>query len=651
MNITREQVLKDLENQKKLIDLYNFEMSKSNRVDLIPDPREAKKFIVRSQDIPMAPKKAKKESTADYEKRLDEWKLNNQDVLIKYYESEKETLRKNLRDIVGNDQQINDVMTTINDEDLYFINRYWKRFVKSIEDNFTSISLNDLVNVIQQMIDIIKAEPNKNDALKNLNIIGEVEKYSNISDYIQSTKTPIVPDTSDTFKIPEEYKDIFTKSGRLKSALEMRTQMLKENARLNREKRERAIKEKADYKQAQRDDEKLRELQKDIYDEENKLLQEIDEADYYNLLTKEEEAKLKEEEAKLKEADMKIREERRLAYEKLSEEEKRKIREEKKRILREKLKERLAEKEKGLRPPIEVKPEEITPEEAVSSLENQEEGLRFEEPLFSIDEVNNMIMKGEYTKDKSLNKLIVENKKNNQIFQDVYNDLLEENKYDEEALKILKNNKISKENYIKYYGPRIASYKNQLMLQDKTLKQEDVNKITRPIFGVGLNRKKLQPIVFGRYLIDEDKLNNRNLLHIFHNSGNNVKYFRATYISEDMKDLINYILRKKSFNHNLYKLLSEEEKDLMKELLDKSKLGEQLNIKLGSSKHDDAKNRYHELKKEYMIISSEIDQGNDNPKLQKDLNKIIKELKQLITHLSKVGEISKRDATNLILSL
>ncbi len=55
--------------------------------------------------------------------------------------------------------------------------------------------------------------------------------------------------------------------------------------------------------------------------------------------------------------------------------------------------------------------------------------------------------------------------------------------------------------------------------------------------------------------------------------------------------------------------------------------------------------------KKNMIISSEIDQGNDNPKLQKDLNKIIKELKQLITHLSKVGEISKRDATNLILSL
>ena len=215
----------------------------------------------------------------------------------------------------------------------------------------------------------------------------------------------------------------------------------------------------------------------------------------------------------------------------------------------------------------------------------------------------------------------------------------------EQVLKDLENQK----KLIDLYNIEMSKSNLVNLVQDPI--EEQINTMTKPIFSVGLNRKKLQPIVFGRYLIDEDKLNNRNLLHIFHNSGNNVKYFRATYISEDMKDLINYILRKKSFNHNLYKLLSEEEKDLMKELLDKSKLGEQLNIKLGSSKHDDAKNRYHELKKEYMIISSEIDQGNDNPKLQKDLNKIIKELKQLITHLSKVGEISKRDATNLILSL
>ncbi len=60
---------------------------------------------------------------------------------------------------------------------------------------------------------------------------------------------------------------------------------------------------------------------------------------------------------------------------------------------------------------------------------------------------------------------------------------------------------------------------------------------------------------------------------------------------------------------------------------------------------------YQELKKQYQLITAEMDAGNDSPILQRQLNKIVKELKQVITHLSKVGEISKRDATNMILSL
>ena len=164
-------------------------------------------------------------------------------------------------------------------------------------------------------------------------------------------------------------------------------------------------------------------------------------------------------------------------------------------------------------------------------------------------------------------------------------------------------------------------------------------------------RKKLQPIVFGRYLIDQNKLENQNLLHVFHQSGNNVKYFKATYISEDLKDLINYLLTKKSFNEKLYKLLSDDEKDMIKLVLDKSGLAKQLNLNLEKGKYDDAKSSYNELKKQYTIITSEIEQGNDSPKLERELNKVIKHLKQVITHLSKVGEISKRDATNMILSL
>ena len=103
-----------------------------------------------------------------------------------------------------------------------------------------------------------------------------------------------------------------------------------------------------------------------------------------------------------------------------------------------------------------------------------------------------------------------------------------------------------------------------------------------------------------------------------------------------MKNYINYYQKKKF---------------LMKNLLDKSGLTNQLNIKLEKRINEDAKNVYEELKKQYTIITAEIDQGNDSPKLKIDLNKIIKELKQVITHLSKLGEISERDATNMILSL
>jgi hypothetical protein len=195
------------------------------------------------------------------------------------------------------------------------------------------------------------------------------------------------------------------------------------------------------------------------------------------------------------------------------------------------------------------------------------------------------------------------------------------------------------------------AYKNKLLKGDPSMTREDVDGITRPIFGIGLNRKKLQPVIFGRYLIDEYKLENQNLLHVFHQSGNNVKYFKATYISEDLKDLINYILKKKSFNEKLYKLLSEDETDLIRRLLDKSGLAKQLNLKLEKGKYDDVKNMYQELKKQYQLITAEMDAGNDSPILQRQLNKIVKELKQVITHLSKVGEISKRDATNMILSL
>jgi hypothetical protein len=266
---------------------------------------------------------------------------------------------------------------------------------------------------------------------------------------------------------------------------------------------------------------------------------------------------------------------------------------------------------------------------------------------YSKEDITNLL--GAIT-DESINELYAKNKTDS-VFQKALDVKLKYYSKNKPVKEVLNADKISKEDYYKYYGDYILAYKNKLLREDSSKTREDVDGITRPIFGVGLVRKKLQPVVFGRYLLDQNKLENQNLLHVFHQSGNNVKYFKATYISEDLKDLINYLLTKKSFNEKLYKLLSDDEKDMIKLVLDKSGLAKQLNLNLEKGKYDDAKSSYNELKKQYTIITSEIEQGNDSPKLERELNKVIKHLKQVITHLSKVGEISKRDATNMILSL
>ena len=97
-------------------------------------------------------------------------------------------------------------------------------------------------------------------------------------------------------------------------------------------------------------------------------------------------------------------------------------------------------------------------------------------------------------------------------------------------------------------------------------------------------------------------------------------------------------------------MLDSSEQELFSSLIEKSGLKAQLNINLGS-KYSDVKKMYKDLKEEYEILNSQIESGNDSPIVQKELNKNVKELKQIITHLAKVGEISKSNATNMILSL
>jgi hypothetical protein len=263
---------------------------------------------------------------------------------------------------------------------------------------------------------------------------------------------------------------------------------------------------------------------------------------------------------------------------------------------------------------------------------------------YTIEEINQKIQS---LGSKKLSKLYLANKSANKDFMKVMSDLsysLPKKEYD-----YFKNH-FTKQDIEKYMGPAILEYKNNLMVKEN-LTRAQADERTLPIFGVGLKKKNFEPIMIGRYLLDKNQLENQNLLHLTHTSGNNVKFFKKTYISDDMKDLIFSLLKNKKLNQSLYKSLETDEKDLLKRILDKCGLSSQLNLKLDSGKYSDVKKQYNDLKEQYLIICSEMEEGNDSPLLDKKYNKIVKELKQTILYMNKIGEMSKVQANHLIASL
>ena len=86
-------------------------------------------------------------------------------------------------------------------------------------------------------------------------------------------------------------------------------------------------------------------------------------------------------------------------------------------------------------------------------------------------------------------------------------------------------------------------------------------------------------------------------------------------------------------------------------LFEKSGLSNMMEIKLETSKYNDVKKLYKDLKERYELLDGEIMAGNDNPKINKELKSVIKELKKVLTFMIKYSLISKRDGTNMILSL
>jgi hypothetical protein len=201
-----------------------------------------------------------------------------------------------------------------------------------------------------------------------------------------------------------------------------------------------------------------------------------------------------------------------------------------------------------------------------------------------------------------------------------------------------------------------ANYRNKLMKKEPDIERKKIDEDGEKLFGFGAKkqgRRKEQydTVAFGRYELNKNKLD-RNIISVHHmNSLNPVKFFKNTNISDDMKDLIYFISEKHKFNKSIYNSLSEEEKELFKMLFEKSGLSNMMEIKLETSKYNDVKKLYKDLKERYELLHGEISAGNDNPKINKEIKSVIKELKKVLTFMIKYSLISKRDGTNMILSL
>ena len=101
----------------------------------------------------------------------------------------------------------------------------------------------------------------------------------------------------------------------------------------------------------------------------------------------------------------------------------------------------------------------------------------------------------------------------------------------------------------------------------------------------------------------------------------------------------------------IIKLLDDDEKLLFKNLFVKSGLSKMLGIVIFDDDARQAKKDFNDLKERYYVIDGEIGAGNDNPKLLKELNDVIKSLKKQVVYMNKLGLMGLREANNLILSL
>jgi hypothetical protein len=143
---------------------------------------------------------------------------------------------------------------------------------------------------------------------------------------------------------------------------------------------------------------------------------------------------------------------------------------------------------------------------------------------------------------------------------------------------------------------------------------------------------------FGKFLLDNDKLNNNVVRIIYKKTGINHPQLKTTIVSDDFIDILQDVVNNSKFNERAYKKLEKEERDFMKSLIEKSGVNKILKIKdLDDDEEKSLKNRL-------VVIQGELEIGNNSPILKKEASEII-------LHFMKNGKIRENVGYKMLYNL
>lgn len=143
---------------------------------------------------------------------------------------------------------------------------------------------------------------------------------------------------------------------------------------------------------------------------------------------------------------------------------------------------------------------------------------------------------------------------------------------------------------------------------------------------------------FGKFLIDNDKLEKNIIRIIYASTGINHPQMKNTLVSDDFKDMIMDIIINFKFNERSYKRLSKDERHYMKTLLEKSGVAKIL--KIADLDDDEDKAMMNRIR----VIQGELEIGNNSPLLKTEAIEIIK-------HFIANGKINEANGYKMLYTL